>query len=379
MQHQQQNTGEWDVQAACALVLNIISSVFIIFLNKTLMRTFMFTFATTLSAFHFVCSALTVQLTQCCQTNDSNKQEAQKGRWINIVVFVSIQCLSLMSLNLSLLINTVGFYQIAKLLVTPFVCVIEAVFLGRRFSMQVVTAIATVVIGVGVVSLTDFQVKPLGLVVAMISVVASGSGQLLIRDLQTRLNMQPNELLLKSAWPQGLIMLSVGPVLDKAISDRWVNEFKYTNAVLGLISMTCCVAIIVNMSQFFTLKGFSAAAYSVTGHLKTIIVLLGGVLFFNEIVTVNKGIGMIMAVLGMIAYGYCTIKEKQSADEQKQNINLEPPNGKQTLSSKRDVEHGEYNYNTDDKSNVNGGFTLPPIRQTSQEQVVSINSISQQQ
>eukprot|EP01025_Chloroclados_australasicus_P053911 TRINITY_DN638_c0_g1_i6.p1 TRINITY_DN638_c0_g1~~TRINITY_DN638_c0_g1_i6.p1 ORF type:complete len:172 (-),score=0.13 TRINITY_DN638_c0_g1_i6:67-582(-) len=165
MQHQQQNTGEWDVQAACALVLNIISSVFIIFLNKTLMRTFMFTFATTLSAFHFVCSALTVQLTQCCQTNDSNKQEAQKGRWINIVVFVSIQCLSLMSLNLSLLINTVGFYQIAKLLVTPFVCVIEAVFLGRRFSMQVVTAIATVVIGVGVVSLTDFQVKPLGLVV----------------------------------------------------------------------------------------------------------------------------------------------------------------------------------------------------------------------
>eukprot|EP01025_Chloroclados_australasicus_P053912 TRINITY_DN638_c0_g1_i7.p1 TRINITY_DN638_c0_g1~~TRINITY_DN638_c0_g1_i7.p1 ORF type:complete len:283 (-),score=21.54 TRINITY_DN638_c0_g1_i7:969-1817(-) len=282
-----------------------------------------------------------------------------------------------MSLNLSLLINTVGFYQIAKLLVTPFVCVIEAVFLGRRFSIQVVAAIAMVVIGVGVVSVTDFQVKPLGLVVAMISVVASGSGQLLIRDLQTRLNMQPNELLLKSAWPQGLIMLSVGPVLDKAISDRWVNEFKYTNAVLGLISITCCVAILVNMSQFFTLKGFSAAAYSVTGHLKTIIVLLGGVLFFNEIVTVNKGIGMIMAVLGMIAYGYYTIKEKQSADEQKHSS--DPTlKGEKKLSWGEDVERREYNYNSYDKSNINGGF-IPPNRYSIQELQVKVNSGPQQQ
>ena len=82
--------------------------------------------------------------------------------------------LSIMSLNLSLMLNTVGFYQvcaarsmaakqpaaaqrqrcrlqIAKLLIIPFVCLVEKFWLGRRFTPSVVTAITIVVIGVAIV------------------------------------------------------------------------------------------------------------------------------------------------------------------------------------------------------------------------------------
>eukprot|EP00955_Chlamydomonas_euryale_P017901 190732-Chlamydomonas_euryale.AAC.8 len=59
--------------------------------------------------------------------------------------------MSIGSLNLSLLINTVGFYQIAKLLIIPFVCVVEFVWMNRTFRPPVIGSILTVVLGVAVV------------------------------------------------------------------------------------------------------------------------------------------------------------------------------------------------------------------------------------
>lgn len=59
--------------------------------------------------------------------------------------------MSIGSLNLSLLINTVSFYQVAKLLIIPFVCIVEFVWLQRSFDTATVASILTVVFGVGIV------------------------------------------------------------------------------------------------------------------------------------------------------------------------------------------------------------------------------------
>jgi hypothetical protein len=55
---------------------------------------------------------------------------------------------------------------------------------------------------------------------------------------------------------------------------------------------------------------FTAVAYQVLGHMKTICVLIGGALLFNELITPRVGVGMLLAVLGMVGYGYFTHKEK---------------------------------------------------------------------
>ena len=41
--------------------------------------------------------------------------------------------------------------QIAKLLIIPFVCLVEHFWLGKRFSVRVIMSVVTVVLGVGVV------------------------------------------------------------------------------------------------------------------------------------------------------------------------------------------------------------------------------------
>jgi hypothetical protein len=41
--------------------------------------------------------------------------------------------------------------QIAKLLIIPFVCMVEHFWLGKQFSVRVIMSVVTVVVGVGVV------------------------------------------------------------------------------------------------------------------------------------------------------------------------------------------------------------------------------------
>lgn len=65
--------------------------------------------------------------------------------------FSVVASISIASLNLSLLVNSVGFYQIAKLLIIPFVCIVELFWFGRRFTPPVVGSILLVILGVAVV------------------------------------------------------------------------------------------------------------------------------------------------------------------------------------------------------------------------------------
>ena len=95
----------------------------------------------------------------------------------DLVLFTATANVSIVALNLSLMINQVGFYQVrsmlrsgnrgnsldwntvltcggaqvAKLLIIPFVCLVERCWLGRVFTKPVILSMLTVVAGVAVV------------------------------------------------------------------------------------------------------------------------------------------------------------------------------------------------------------------------------------
>jgi solute carrier family 35 protein E3 len=51
----------------------------------------------------------------------------------------------------SLLVNSVGFYQIAKLLIIPFVAVVEMVWYEKRYTPEVTGSMVIVAVGVAIV------------------------------------------------------------------------------------------------------------------------------------------------------------------------------------------------------------------------------------
>eukprot|EP00891_Asterochloris_glomerata_P006769 jgi/Astpho2/6769/Aster-07215 len=322
---------------------NVSSSVFIIFVNKILMSTTGYAFrygeplgaiapgvlpwlgtealgpsmrsrdsscyvnsvlvvsaATTLCAFHYLVCSLSIWVTQSL---GGVKRVALPMQ--DLLLFTATANLSIVSLNLSLMLNPVGFYQIAKLLIIPFVCVVEKVWLGRVFTRGVIAAVMVVITGVAIVTVTDTHVSSNtgGLLVAGMSVVSSGMQQILCRTMQQKHKLSSHELLSNTAPAQGWTLLLLGPFIDRLVSGLWVFNYEVNVPALTILSISCGCAVFVNVSQFMCLGRFSAVSFQVLGHSKTILVLVGGWAFLGDTVSQRQLAGMALAVAGMVAYG----------------------------------------------------------------------------
>ena len=77
----------------------------------------------------------------------------------DLMLFTLIADVSILTLNLSLMLNTVSFYTITKIAVAPMVLVLEFVLLGHRVTLRVVASVAVVCIGVAICTVTDTQVR----------------------------------------------------------------------------------------------------------------------------------------------------------------------------------------------------------------------------
>ena len=73
--------------------------------------------------------------------------------------------------------------------------------------------------------------------------------------------------------------------------------------------MSCTIAVGTNLSQFICIGRFTAVSFQVLGHMKTILVLVLGFIFFGkEGLNLHVVLGMILAVVGMIWYGSSSSK-----------------------------------------------------------------------
>ena len=61
--------------------------------------------------------------------------------------------------NLSLQLNPVGFYQLAKIAITPAVLAIEAVFYAKRPTRLELTAVGILCVGITLATVTDDQAR----------------------------------------------------------------------------------------------------------------------------------------------------------------------------------------------------------------------------
>lgn len=101
----------------------------------------------------------------------------------------------------------------------------------------------------------------------------------------------------------------------------------------AFLILSCTIAVGTNLSQFICIGRFTAVSFQVIGHMKTILVLtLGFVFFGKEGLNVQVILGMVVAVIGMVWYGNASSKpggkerisfSSQSSKSQKQESLLE--------------------------------------------------------
>ncbi|KAF7009907.1 hypothetical protein CFC21_024391 [Triticum aestivum] len=235
---------------AGAWMFNVVTSVGIIMVNKALMATHGFSFATTLTGMHFATTTLmTLVMKWLGYVQPSHLPLSE------LVKFVFFANLSIVGMNVSLMWNSVGFYQIAKLSIIPLLCIMEVLFENFRYSRDTKLSIVVVLVGVGVCTVSDVSVNAQGLVAAVIAVCGTALQQ----------------------------------------------HF--------FIVLSCVISVGTNLSQFICIGRFTAVTFQVIGHMKTILVLtLGFLLFGKEGLNFHVAFGMILAIVGMIWYSSASSK-----------------------------------------------------------------------
>ncbi|KAJ0610149.1 putative sugar phosphate transporter domain-containing protein [Helianthus annuus] len=293
-----------------AWAMNVVSSVGIIMTNKQLMSStggYAFTFATTLTGFHFAVTALVGFVSNSTGYTASKHVPLWELLWFSVVANMSIT-----GMNLSLMLNSVGFYQITKLSMIPVVCVMEWILHNKQYSKEVKMSVLVVVIGVGVCTVTDVKVNAKGFICACVAVFATSLQQISIGSLQTKYSIGSFELLSKTAPIQALSLLIFGPFIDYYLSGNLVSDYMKTisfGAVLFIL-LSCSLAVFCNISQYLCIGRFSAVSFQVLGHMKTVCVLTLGWLLFDSELTFKNIMGMLVAVGGMVIYSWAVEVEK---------------------------------------------------------------------
>ncbi|KAI3745553.1 hypothetical protein L6452_07953 [Arctium lappa] len=295
-----------------AWAMNIISSVGIIMANKQLMSAngYAFTFATTLTGFHFAVTALVGFVSNSTGYTASMHVPLWELLWFSIVANMSIA-----AMNFSLMLNSVGFYQISKLSMIPVVCVMEWILHNKHYSKEVKWSVVVVVIGVGVCTVTDVKINAKGFLCACVAVLATSLQQISIGSLQKKYTVGAFELLSKTAPIQAISLLVLGPFIDYYLSGNLISDYirSISSGAIVFILLSCSLAVFCNISQYLCIGRFSAVSFQVLGHMKTVCVLTLGWVLFDSQLTLKNILGMLVAIAGMVIYSWAVEAEKASS------------------------------------------------------------------
>ena len=291
------------------IAANIMSSVSLILLNKTVMNVYGFQFVLFLSACHFLATALFTRTAAHFHMFPPKRSAMPFG---TVVLMAVSGCASVAFMNLNLKKNSVGFYQMTKLLCIPYMVVYNRFARNSRVSIELLASLLLILLGVGIATVTDVDVNAEGLAYGVLAIVTTSQFQLLQGYKQTEFGVNamqitdivmPVQLLICSFismfFETGLVFGSADSAVLEATDFSW--------SLIRAILLTCVMAIAVNILTYALIGKTSAVTFQVIGHMKTVLTLMGGYYLFAHNANSQRWgsnlFGIVVALIGMIIYG----------------------------------------------------------------------------
>ncbi|KAJ1335165.1 solute carrier family 35 member E3 [Microdochium nivale] len=286
------------------LTVNTLATVAIVFTNKAIfsdpsLKLVQLSFA----AFHFFITWLTLFVLSRPQMAYFTPRKASIRDMLPLAIAMG---LNVVLPNLSLAYSSVTFYQVARILLTPVVAIMNFVLYKSTLPRRAVVALIPACAGVGIVSYYDSlptgdtNVKPttgLGVIFAVCGIFASSLYTVWIASYHRKLQMNSMQLLYNQAPVSTVLLLYVIPFVDvfpewkELPVDRW-----------ALIAMSGIFASLINISQFYIVAKTGPVSSTVVGHLKTCTIVALGWATSGRSVGDKSIIGIIMALGGIIQY-----------------------------------------------------------------------------
>ncbi|RVX14882.1 Nucleotide-sugar uncharacterized transporter 2 [Vitis vinifera] len=237
----------------------------------------------------------------------------------------AVMALSTGLANTSLKFNSVGFYQMAKISVTPTIVLAEFILLKKTVSFKKVLALSVVSIGVAIATVADLEFNMFGACIAILWIIPSAINKILWSNLQQQSNWTALALMWKTTPVTIFFLLALMPWLDPpgALSFVW----DVSNASTILIS--ALLGFLLQWSGALALGATSATSHVVLGQFKTCVILLGGYILFKSDPGFVSICGAVAALCGMSVYTSLNLRGsgessgKQSLPSFKQKASME--------------------------------------------------------
>jgi solute carrier family 35 protein E3 len=299
--------------SAIWIVVNTLATVGIVFTNKAIFSDQSLKLAQlTFAAFHFFITWLTLYTL----SRPRFAFFVPRRTSIREIAPLSVaMALNVILPNLSLAFSTVTFYQVARILLTPTVALMNFFLYSDRLPMNAVLSLIPACAGVGMVSYydslptKDASIKTtsgLGVIFAFTGIFASSLYTVWISSYHRKLQMSSMQLLFNQAPVSAFLLLYVIPFVDtfpvwsQVPFNRWV-----------MIMASGLFASLINISQFFIIAQTGPVSSTVVGHVKTCTIVALGWMTSGRAIGDKSVLGVFIAIGGIIAYSVVMLKEKQ--------------------------------------------------------------------
>lgn len=292
---------------ALCLSWNVVLSILIVILNKWVYVYVNFP-NVTMTMYHFVMTFVGLLVCRAL-----NVFQVKKLPLRQMLPLATTFCGFVVLTNLSLGHNTVGTYQIIKTLTMPTIMIIQHYWYNKNFSMGVKLTLVPLTLGVYLSIYYDIRFNILGTCYALAGVVVTSLYQVWVGEKQKEFQVNSMQLLFYQAPLSALMLMVLVPLIEPPWAPGGFLYQSWSQLHLILVLMTGVVAFLVNLSIYWIIGNTSAVTYNVVGHLKLMLVLVGGFLVFQDPIHTEQAIGIVLTLAGVLLYTY--IKVQQCAKE----------------------------------------------------------------
>lgn len=282
-----------------ALTFNFFVAISIIFMNKWVLKNIGFEFPVFLTFIHYVVAFILMALLKSFSLLPA-PPPSSKSSSLSLYTLGIVMSLSTGLANVSLKYNSVGFYQMAKIAVTPSIVFAEFLWYRKRVSFMKVVALTVVSVGVAVATVTDLQFSLFGACVALAWIIPSATNKILWSNMQQRENWTALALMWKTTPITLLFLVSMIPFLDPP----GALSFDWSLANTSAIFVSAFLGFFLQWSGALALGATSAITHVVLGQFKTCVLLLGNFYIFGSNSGVVSVCGAIVAIIGTSLYTY---------------------------------------------------------------------------
>lgn len=117
-------------------------------------------------------------------------------------------------------------------------------------------------------------------------------------------------LLIPALEPVGLFSRAPGTIMG----------FEYTYGAIVAIMISALLGLVVSLSTFLVIGATSSITYNVVGHMKTVIIIVGGYLFFGDEMNPRKFLGIVLCLGGVYWYTHVKLASAMSSSSSQEPL-----------------------------------------------------------